>query len=113
MLKHYRANDKGSGHLAYETIQHIVSGDKESAEEPRASGLGRGSPKKPKRKAFSEEQNEIDMAYFVSNIRNKELPLKDDSQRFLDSQPDTLFQGRKPHDIIIRQGEKHHWTKVT
>ena len=99
VLKHYRANDKESGHLANETIQNIVSGEKGDADEPEASGLGQASPKKPKRKAYTQEENDIVKAYFVSYIRNKELPLKADSQRFLDGQPENLFHGRKPHDI--------------
>ena len=99
VLKHYMANDKESGYLAYETIQNIVSGDKGDADEPEASGLGKASPKKPKRKAYTQEENEIVKAYFASYIRSKELPLKADSQRFLDGQPEHLFQGRKPHDV--------------
>ena len=99
VLKHYRANDKESGLLAYKTIQTIVSGEKGDADEPEVSELEQASPKKPKRKAYTQEENEIVMAYFVSYIRNKELPLKAESQQFLDGQPEDLFQGRKAHDI--------------
>ena len=98
VLKHYRANDKQSGHLAYEAIQEIVSsktGDQETAEEPGTSGA---SPRKAKRRRFTQEETDI-TEHFSSQLQRKELPVTAESERFLANQPPHLFPGRRAHDI--------------
>ena len=54
VLRHYRANDKSSGHLAFETIQEIVRGRKQGDddEQPRESGT------RKKSRSFSEAQGD-------------------------------------------------------
>ena len=90
------ANDKESGHLAYETIsletiQEIVSsktGDQDTAEEPGTSGA---SPRKAKRRRFTQEETDIITEHFSSHLQRKELPVTAESERFLANQPPHLF----------------------
>ena len=64
--KHYRANDKNSGHLAFETIQGIVRGKEDGKqgddEQPQDSGTSR----KQKKKQYSAEETRIVNDYFRS-----------------------------------------------
>ena len=91
VLKHYRANDKESCHLAYETIQQIVSSKTgDTAEEPGKSGAS-ASPKKPKRRRFTKEETDLITEHFGSHLQNKQLPLTAESERFLREQPPHLF----------------------
>ena len=99
-VKHYRANNPDSGHLAFETIQGIVAGKVAGHDDvPKTEELTVLSPTAAKRRHFSAEETAIICEHFQECIQSKIPPLKSASADFLAQQPGHLFVGRRVHDI--------------